>query len=74
MSEAEKLAQRIWYEWPGDSAGVEMLLPLCSALLMAREALAGNLDQPETPESYDAMMERTTVSLAAIDALLKAEK
>ena len=74
MSKSEKLARRM-VEWMWKpNPPMMVLLPFCSALLQAREALAGNMDQPETPESYDAMMERMNAALAAIDALLKAEK
>ena len=33
------------------------------AIEMLRSALKGMLDQPETPESYDAMMERAMTAL-----------
>ena len=62
MSEAEKLAQRV-EAWP-----LSKVIPLCEALLQAREAL----DQTMPPMGYPGYAAKKR-ALAAIDALSRRE-
>lgn len=43
-----------------------------STLILARDALLGWMDQPDTPAAYDASMQRAVTALAAIEAELAA--
>ena len=72
MSEAEKLARRL-AEQVGYKTGYPPLLPLCSALLQAREALEPLMPNVAGPgyQMHPNVERGIVAALAAIDALLR---